>query len=111
MSPTGLKRFYVTQGLVICPSIFETFGNVAMEAACLGIPVLVSEKMGCAEILRQVGLSNMVVNFDDNEMVLAKVKELCGQYIMPKQMNALHKLLDYRFIGDEIESVLLSTQH
>ncbi len=110
MTPAGLKRFYLTQGLIICPSIFETFGNVAMEAACLGIPVLVSDTMGCSEVLRQAGLSNMIVDFNDKEAVQKKVKELCGQYILPKQLNALHKLLDYRFIGDEIESVLLSTQ-
>jgi len=110
MSPNGLKRFYLTQGLIICPSKFETFGNVAMEAACLGIPVLVSETMGCADILRQAGLANMIVDFNDTDAVLKKVKELCGQYILPKQRNALHKLLDYRFVGDEIESVLQSTQ-
>lgn len=108
MSQEGLKRFYLTQGLIICPSLFETFGNVPMEAACLGIPVLVSKNMGCADILRQAGLSSMIVDFDDTPEVLRKIKELCGQYILPRQLNALRKLLDHRLIGNEIEGVIKS---
>src|SRR3989344_585824 len=65
MTTEGLKKFYLSQGLIVCPSTFETFGNVPMEAACLGIPVLVSDKMGCAEVLKKVGLANMVISFDD----------------------------------------------
>lgn len=110
MTPEGLKRFYLSQGLIICPSFFETFGNVPMEAACLGIPVLVNQTMGCAEVLRQAGLGNMVADFKDEADVLQKIKSLCGQYILPKQLNALHKLLDYRLLGDEIEAILLSAK-
>ncbi|HEY4501571.1 MAG TPA: glycosyltransferase family 4 protein [Candidatus Paceibacterota bacterium] len=109
MTQEGLKRFYLTQGLIICPSTFETFGNVPMEAACLGIPVLVNKTMGCADILRQAGLSNMIADFTNEDEVVRKVKELCGQYILPRQLNALRKLLDYRFIGSEIEGVLKSS--
>lgn len=106
MTPEGLKKFYLTQGLIICPSTFETFGNVPMEAACLGIPVLVSDNMGCAEILKEAGLSNMVISFDDLEAVAKRAQELCGQYILPKQLNVLKKLLDYRYIGEEIRAIL-----
>jgi len=108
MTQDGLKQFYLTQGLIICPSTFETFGNVPMEAACLGIPVLVSENMGCAEILKQVGLGNMVMSFDDMDKVVERVIELCGQHILPKQLNALKKILDYHFVGEEIKAVLQS---
>lgn len=109
MTPDGLKRFYLTQGLIISPSIFETFGNVPMEAVCLGIPVLVNKTMGCAEILKQVGLGNMVIDFSDRKEVLERIKSLCGQQILPKQLNALHKILDYRLIGDEIEAIIANS--
>lgn len=108
MTPQGLKRFYLTQGLLICPSHFETFGYAPMEAACLGIPVLVNKTMGCADILKQVGLENMVIDFTDRKAAIERIKKLCGQYILPKQLNALRKILDYRFVGDEIEAVLES---
>lgn len=108
MTPEGLKKFYVSQGLIVCPSTFETFGNVPMEAACLGVPVLVSDKMGCAEILEKVGLENMVMPFEDVGKVADRVQQLCGQSILPKQLNALRRTLDNRLISEEINAVLKS---
>lgn len=106
MSAEGLKKFYLSQGLIVCPSTFETFGNVPMEAACLGIPVLVSDTMGCAEVLKKVGLANMVISFDDIGKVADRVQELCGQSILPKQLNALKRILDNNFVSEEIRAVL-----
>ena len=106
MTSVGLKKFYLSQGLVICPSIFETFGNVPMEAICLGVPVLVSENMGCAEILKKVGLENMVISFDDIEKVADRVQQLCGQSILPRQINALKSILDNNFICEEVRAVI-----
>ncbi len=108
MNTEGIKNFYISQGLIVCPSKFETFGNVPMEAVCLGIPVLVSDKMGCAEILKEVGLENMTISFDDMDNVADRAQSLCGQSILPKQLNALRKLLDVRFISEEIRAVLLN---
>ncbi|MDO8265167.1 MAG: glycosyltransferase family 4 protein [Candidatus Parcubacteria bacterium] len=108
MTPEGLKKFYIAQGLIVCPSTFETFGNVPMEAACLGVPVLVSDKMGCSEILNKVGLENMVISFDDIGKVADRAQQLCGQSILPKQLNALKRILDNRLISEEINAVLIN---
>ncbi len=110
MDTGGLKRFYVAQGLIICPSVFETFGNVPMEAVCMGVPVLVSDQMGCAEVLRKAGLSNMVVSFKDMSKVIEKVKELCGQSVLPKQLNALRRILDADFVHEKIKAIIISAQ-
>jgi len=106
MSSEGIVEFYKTQGLVICPSIFETFGNVPMEAASLGVPVLVNENVGCAEILKMSGLERMVMPFDDLKAVAERVKELCGQYILPKQLNNLRRYLNKKIINEQIVAVL-----
>ncbi len=108
MNSEGLKKFYISQGLIICPSKFETFGNVPMEAVCLGIPVLVSDKMGCAEVLKKVGLENMVISFEDLDKVVDRVQQLCGQSILPRQLNALRKILDSRLVSEEIKAILQS---
>lgn len=108
MTSEELKKFYLFQCLIVCPSLFETFGNVPMEAACLGVPVLVSDKMGCAEVLKEVGLGNMVISFNDIEKVAQRVKELCGQQIMPKQLNALKMILDNRFVSEKINAILIN---
>jgi len=109
MSPEGLRKFYLSQGLIVCPSIFETFGNVPMEAVCLGIPVLVSENMGCAEILKKAGLENMVISFDDVSKVADRVESLCGQSILPKQLNAIRRILDNAYVSEQIRAVLSSS--
>lgn len=106
MTPQGLWHFYTTQGLIVSPSRFETFGNVPMEAAWLSIPVLVSDKMGCAEILKIAGLEKMVMPFDDMKAVTERVKDLCGQYILPKQLNNLRSQLDPSAINEQIYGVL-----
>ena len=106
MTHSELLRFYSAQGLIICPSLFETFGNVPMEAVCMGIPVLVSENMGCADILKMSGLGNMVMSFDDPKKVAERVKMLCGQQILPKQINNLRRILNPKVINAEIMSIL-----
>ncbi|HAU07481.1 MAG: Glycosyltransferase [Candidatus Yanofskybacteria bacterium GW2011_GWF1_44_227] len=106
MTHEELLNFYSAQGLIICPSIFETFGNVPMEAVCMGIPVLVSENMGCAEILKIAGLENMVISFKDMKEVTKRVKLLCGQQIMPKQINNVRKILNSKLINAEIVAIL-----
>ncbi len=109
MRPEGLFEFYMSQGLIVSPSHFETFGNVPMEAACLGVPVLVNENMGSAEILKLAGLSNMVMPFDDLYAVAERIKKLCGQQIMPHQLNNLRKRLNPKLINEQILGVLKAT--
>ncbi len=106
MTHEELLKFYSSQGLIICPSIFETFGNVPVEAVCVGVPVLVSENMGCAEVLKMAGLESMVISFDNMKLVTERVKKLCGQQILPKQINNLRRILDPNVINTEIMSVL-----
>lgn len=106
MSLGELATFYSSQGLIISPSHFETFGNVPIEAACLGIPVLVSQNMGCAEVLKSSGLERMVIDFNNSEEVVSRVRELCGQHILPRQINNLRKMVDTKYVANEITAVV-----
>ncbi len=106
MTPEEISNFYKSQGLIIVPSLFETFGNVPMEAACLGVPVLVNENMGCAEILKLAGLSKMVMPFNDLKKVAERAKELCGQHILPKQLNNLRRSLYPKTVNEQLVAVI-----
>lgn len=46
--------------IVLMPSVKEGFGLVAWEAACLGIPVLISKSSGIYEFLKEKDLANLV---------------------------------------------------
>lgn len=58
-----LASFYTKMSAIICPSHFETYGNVAQEAVAAGTPAFVSRNMGVAEVLERVGLSELIVDF------------------------------------------------
>lgn len=97
-----LCQFYASQDLIIVPSHFETFGNVPMEAICMGTPVLVNKNMGCAEVLISAGFKSMIAGFSDLDEVALKVKELCGQKILLKKLNHIRQSLNPESINKRI---------
>jgi UDP-glucose:(heptosyl)LPS alpha-1,3-glucosyltransferase len=48
---SGVERIFAGVDALALPSLFEAFGNVAMEAMASGLPVLVSAACGAAETL------------------------------------------------------------
>src|SRR5205807_1369605 len=46
--------------LLLMPSCVEGFGLVAMEAICMGVPILISEQSGIAEILPDGACDNIL---------------------------------------------------
>lgn len=101
-----LCQFYSSQDLIIVPSRFETFGNVPMEAVCMGTPVLVNKNMGCAEVLVACGLKNMVVDFSDMDKAADMVKELCGKRIPQEKISKIKKFLNHEKINKRIFSII-----
>lgn len=99
-------KFYAQQGLIVSPSHFETFGNVPMEAVCLGVPVLVNENMGCVDVLKKAGLSEMVMPFADIRKVAERAKDIYGKKIPLAKINYIKKMLSPEKINKEILSVL-----
>jgi glycosyltransferase involved in cell wall biosynthesis len=51
LGPGGLARWYAGATALILPSLSEPWGLVANEAAASGLPLLVSERAGCASTL------------------------------------------------------------
>lgn len=106
MDPKDLYTFYTSQGLIIVPSNFETFGNVPVEAACSGTPVLINKTVGCSDVFIEAGLVKFVVDFNNIKEVDERVKELCGQHILPEQINKLRKMVDPEFVASQVTKVL-----
>jgi glycosyltransferase involved in cell wall biosynthesis len=71
-----LVSYYHQAAALVLPSLFgETWGLVVNEAMAAGLPVLVSEKCGCAETLVRDGVNGYVFNpdsLDETEAVLLK---------------------------------------
>lgn len=93
MSAHELGKFYGIMGIIICPSTFETYGNVPQEAIATKTPALIGYNMGIAEIFRQVGLSYLITDFTSTEDVFEKVKEVVKLGINDKVRKKLKKAL------------------
>lgn len=90
MANRKLARFYGRQGVIVSPSTFETYGNVAQEALAGGTPALVSSQMGVAETFRKVGLSDWIVDFTSPAKTLKKAKLVAAAGVPQEAIVALH---------------------
>ncbi len=108
MNSGKLGRFYDTMGMVICPSYFETYGNVAQESIATGTPALVGPNMGIAETFRQIGLSDYIVDFKSTKNVYKKIKQFSGQPISHKIIDLLRSGLTTEAINARMIRVLKS---
>ncbi len=81
-SQPAVEEFFNAADALALPSLFEPFGNVAMEAMACGLPALVSSQCGVAELM-PLALRDFVVNDPSN----------CGE-IAEKLDRMLHSEVD-----------------
>ena len=53
---SNIKEIYAKSRIVLMPSIYESYGRVAVEAMCSGIPVLCNDTPGLVEALGDCGI-------------------------------------------------------
>jgi glycosyltransferase involved in cell wall biosynthesis len=71
----GLAAFYSSTSVVLCPSHFETYGNVPLEAVSSGTPAFVSPNMGVTEVFGEYGLTGLITQFLDTGAVAEKIEQ------------------------------------
>lgn len=64
-SAEELCHYYAMASCLILPSLSETWGNVVNEAMACGLPVLVSDRCGCAQTLVRDGENGWVFGAQD----------------------------------------------
>jgi glycosyltransferase involved in cell wall biosynthesis len=75
VSRTELARHYQESSLFVLPSLSDSFGLVVIEAMACGLPVIVSDRTGAGETVRD-GLEGFVVPARDVETLKEKVLTL-----------------------------------
>lgn len=78
LPPSRLPEAYVAADVFVLPSGGETWGLVINEALAFGLPVVVSDRVGCAADLVQDGQSGYVVPHDDIAALAAALDRLLG---------------------------------
>lgn len=66
----------IDSDILLMPSVKEGFGLVAWEAACLGIPVLVSKASGFYEFVKRLNLQEKLVSIDITGIIAVDEKEI-----------------------------------
>lgn len=104
MKSIKLGKFYGEMGTVLCPSFFESYGNVPQEAVASGTPALVGNNMGIAETFRSLGLENFIIDFSSVKDVFDKVKEVSVQRVNKQIRNTMQNELS----SDKVNTRLLN---
>ena len=102
----NLASFYKNMGVVISPSHFETYGNVAKESLASGTPAMVSLNMGVSETFDNLGLNDWVINFDSVKSVYDKIENVMGETVHKDIKSKMKELYTPNIIFSQITSIL-----
>jgi len=108
MDRRKLTGFYEKMGVMISPSHFETYGNVANEAIAAGIPALINPNMGVSEVFRKIGLADWIIDFKSAKNVHQKVRETIGRRIDGKTRAKIKELCSPSMVCSRMVNILRS---
>jgi len=107
-SNKNLASFYRNMGVVISPSHFETYGNVAKESIASGTPAMVSYNMGVSETFDNLGLNDWIIDFGSVKSVYDKIENTMGETVHADVKNRMKELYMPHTIFNQIISILNS---
>ncbi|MCX6719583.1 MAG: glycosyltransferase family 4 protein [Candidatus Staskawiczbacteria bacterium] len=105
-SNKNLASFYRNMGVVISPSHFETYGNVAKESIASGTPAMVSSNMGVSETFNILGLGDWIISFDSVKSVYEKIESIMGENVHGDVKNKMKELYVPSKIFNQMISIL-----
>lgn len=75
MPQDALRSVYDRHGVFLCPSLFDGFGKVFLEAMARGMCVVGTRTGGMPDVIRD-GVDGMLVGFDDPAAITSAVRRL-----------------------------------
>ncbi len=82
-----LARAYASADIFVFPSTTDTFGNVIIEAQAAGLPVIVSDEGGPAELVRE-GVNGLITKARDPEDFARALRSLVADPELRTRMGA-----------------------
>jgi glycosyltransferase involved in cell wall biosynthesis len=104
----ALSCVYASSDVFVFPSMTDTFGNVVLEAHSSGLPAIVSDKGGPAEIVKTYN-SGIVVDARLPSNIAQAMEQIYGDELLRTQLknNALKKAQESGW--DEVLNKLMQT--
>jgi glycosyltransferase involved in cell wall biosynthesis len=89
-----LPAYYGLAGAFVLPSVSETWGLVVNEAMAAGLPVLVSERCGCADDLVKEGMNGYTFNpYNIDALTQHMLRMAGGVYELNAMAQASRKII------------------
>jgi glycosyltransferase involved in cell wall biosynthesis len=88
LNQSELTHAYAAADVFVLPSVSETWGLVVNEAMNFGLPVVVSDRVGCGEDLVREGENGFVVAHDDPIALADALRALVGNAELRRRMGA-----------------------
>ena len=94
-----MPRTYAIADLVVLPSYSETWGLVINEAMCMGKPVIVSSRVGCAQDLVTPDENGLIFPAGDVAALAEALQTACANPSRLKQWGkaSYRKITDYSY--------------
>ena len=81
-----IKQYYTDAAMLVLPSRFDAFGNVALEAMACGTPVILSDKVGVSGLIED-GKEGFVIKNGDSSMLAERILYLLNHEDERKRMG------------------------
>jgi glycosyltransferase involved in cell wall biosynthesis len=89
LNRTQISRAYAAADLFVLPSGFhETWGIVVNEAMNFGLPIIVTDRVGCGRDLVQAGRNGFVVSAQDPAPLAQAISQLVDRPALRRQFGA-----------------------
>ncbi len=107
LSGDDVLRAYLAADLLVLPSLFEPWGLVVNEAMACGLPVIVSDRVGCADDLVRHGETGLVVGAGRETEMTAAIRQLVRDAPTRSRMRqAAGDLISSWTLGNEARNIV-----
>jgi glycosyltransferase involved in cell wall biosynthesis len=107
LSGDDVLRAYLAADLLVLPSLFEPWGLVVNEAMACGLPVIVSDRVGCADDLVRHGQTGFVVGAGREIQLTDAIRQLVRDAPARNRMrHAAESLISSWTLGKEAQNII-----
>jgi glycosyltransferase involved in cell wall biosynthesis len=99
---------YLAADVFVLPSHFEPWGLVINEAMAAGLPVIVSERVGCSDDLVEVGISGLVVPAERPDLLKDAMRKLASNPELRATMAARAKKIIANWTLENTADIMIS---
>jgi glycosyltransferase involved in cell wall biosynthesis len=107
LSGDDVLRSYLAADLLVLPSLFEPWGLVINEAMACGLPVIVSDRVGCADDLVRPGETGLIVGAGREIDLASAIRQLARDEPARRHMGqAAERLISNWTLGNEARNIV-----